>query len=166
MSIEPTWIWTLGSGVAVALMVLMVCVVWLSRRLARLERQHTALMTGVEGGNLESLLEQHLTSLHAAQATLSGQGAQIAALTARTETAYRHIGLVRYNPFADGGGDFSFALALTDDRGDGVVLCSLFARSGARIYCKPLAAWETTYALTDEEQEAIAAARQKAQAQW
>ena len=162
MSIEPTLFWSVGGGVVAILVGLVVCVVWLSRRLKRLERQHTVLMTDVEGGNLESLLEQHLASLQAAQATLADQGAQIAALASRAETAFRHVGLVRYNPFADGGGDFSFALALADDHGDGVVLCSLYARTGARIYCKALAAWEATYALTDEEQEAIAAARQQA----
>src|SRR3989344_1514535 len=31
----------------------------------------------------------------------------------------RKIGLVRYNPFSDAGGDQSFALALLNDRNDG-----------------------------------------------
>ena len=44
--------------------------------------------------------------------------------------AVQRVGLVRFNPFDDTGGDQSFAVALLDARGDGVVLSSLFASTG------------------------------------
>ena len=46
------------------------------------------------------------------------------------------VGLVRFNPFDDTGGDQSFALALLNKKNDGVVLSSLHGRSGTRIYAK------------------------------
>ena len=73
----------------------------------------------------------------------------------------QHMGVVRFNPFHDTGGDQSFAIALVDGHGNGVVLSSLHARDVTRVYAKPLHKWESDYSLTDEEKQAIALAYQK-----
>ena len=44
--------------------------------------------------------------------------------------AFQRVGLVRYNPFEDTGGNQSFALALLDADEDGLIISSLHARSG------------------------------------
>jgi len=81
------------------------------------------------------------------------------------EKTLRHsmqwLGMVRFNPFRDTGGNQSFAIALVDGHGNGVVISSLHARDGTRVYAKPLRHWESTYTLTDEEKEAIARAYQQ-----
>ena len=59
---------------------------------------------------------------------------------ARSATAFQRVGLVRYNPFEETGGNQSFALALLDADGDGWVLSSLHARSGTRVYAKAITA--------------------------
>ena len=48
--------------------------------------------------------------------------------------SFQRIGLVRFNPFEDTGGNQSFALALLDQAGDGFVVSSLHARAGTRVY--------------------------------
>ena len=53
--------------------------------------------------------------------------------------AFQRIGLVRFNPFEDTGGNQSFALALLDHHGDGFVVSSLHARAGTRVYGKAIA---------------------------
>lgn len=73
--------------------------------------------------------------------------------------AIRGVGMVRYRAFADVGGDQSFSLALVDGEGNGVVLSALYLREGARVYGKPLTAWNSAYPLTDEEKEALEQAR-------
>jgi hypothetical protein len=50
--------------------------------------------------------------------------------------ALSHVGLVRFDAFEDAGGAQSFALALIDDDGDGVVLTSLHSRQTTRLYIK------------------------------
>ena len=65
------------------------------------------------------------------------------------------VGLVRFNPFGDTGGDQSFAIALLDRKGSGMIISSLHAREGTRIYAKPIVKGESKYPLTDEEKEAI-----------
>lgn len=66
------------------------------------------------------------------------------------------IGVVRFNPFKDIGGDQSFSIALLNGKKDGLVISSLFTREGARIYSKSIIAGEAEkYPLTEEEKEAI-----------
>jgi hypothetical protein len=64
-------------------------------------------------------------------------------------------GLVRFNPFGDTGGNQSFALALLDSEGDGVVILSLHSREGTRIYVKPVKKGKAELKVSDEEERAI-----------
>ncbi len=73
--------------------------------------------------------------------------------------ALQRVGVVRFNPYHDTGGDYSFAVALLDEVGAGVVISGLYHRDRCRVYAKPVAAWESAYTLTDEEKEAIERAR-------
>ena len=102
--------------------------------------------------------------------TLSGKPAEVAAhldelagraatLEANGRRAFQRVGLVRYNPFEDTGGNQSFALALLDAEEDGFIISSLHARTGTRIYAKALAAGRSDGALSDEESEALRVAR-------
>ena len=70
-------------------------------------------------------------------------------------TAFQRVGLVRYNPFEETGGNQSFALALLDADGDGWVLSSLHARSGTRVYAKAITRGRSDAGLSDEETAAI-----------
>ena len=46
------------------------------------------------------------------------------------------VGLLRYNPFEDVGGDQSFTVALLNKEGNGTVITSLHNRSGTRVFAK------------------------------
>ena len=56
----------------------------------------------------------------------------------RATAAISRIGLVRFDAFSDAGGAQSFALALVDEDGDGVVLTSLHSRPTTRVYVKAI----------------------------
>ncbi|HET7083020.1 MAG TPA: DUF4446 family protein, partial [Candidatus Limnocylindria bacterium] len=73
----------------------------------------------------------------------------------RTQRSLQHIGMVRFNPFEDTGSDQSFAIALLDDRRDGIVLSSLHGRGQTRVFAKPVEGGESTHQLSDEEAQAI-----------
>jgi hypothetical protein len=75
--------------------------------------------------------------------------------------AFSRVGLVRFNPFEDTGGNQSFALALLDGNGDGFVVSSLHARTGTRLYAKSVSAGASDSALSDEESEALRQAMAK-----
>lgn len=71
----------------------------------------------------------------------------------------RHVGVVRYDAFADMGGRLSFSAAIYDDNGDGLVLSSINGRSETRTYAKPLTGLRSEHTLSPEEQQAIQTAR-------
>lgn len=71
------------------------------------------------------------------------------------KSCVQKIGMVRYNAFKDVGSDLSFALALLDEKNDGVVLNGIYSRDVSNIYAKPIKNGLSTYTLSHEEEEAI-----------
>lgn len=134
-------------------------VIWLTVHQRRLEAHYRALTAGVEGGNLEAVLDGHMEQVRSAL----GKTAELDTLARRLEREGRahiqRVGFLRFNPFRDAGGDQSFALALADQDGNGVVISSLHSRETTRVYGKPLAGWQSPYPLTDEERAVIEQAR-------
>lgn len=70
------------------------------------------------------------------------------------------VGLVRFNPFAETGGDQSFCLALLDGKDNGLVISSLHSRGATRIFAKPVkGSKEAGYPFSEEESKAIIKAK-------
>lgn len=72
------------------------------------------------------------------------------------------VGLIRYNPFDEMGGNLCFALALLDGSDNGVVLNGIHSRTGSFTYAKPIEMGVSTYMLSDEEVKAVEMAKQNA----
>jgi hypothetical protein len=136
-------------------------VVLLLARQQRLLGQYQHLMTGTSGGNLEEMLNEHIAQVRETETRVEALDKLAHRLEKAAYFSLQHMGMVRYNPFGDTGGDQSFAVSLVDGHGNGVVLSSLHGRDMTRVYAKPLQKWESTYSLTDEEKQAIALAYQK-----
>jgi len=86
-------------------------------------------------------------------------GGRTTTLEVKGRRALQRLGLVRFNPFEDTGSNQSFAIAVLDADDDGVILSSLHARSGTRIYAKSLVRGVTDLALSEEESEAVRLAK-------
>ena len=65
------------------------------------------------------------------------------------------VGIVRYSAFKDTGSDLSFAVALLDEKNDGVVFNGIYSREMSNIYAKPVENANSRYTLSNEETEAI-----------
>jgi len=70
------------------------------------------------------------------------------------------IGLIRFNPFKEVGGNQSFTLALLDNNNSGVAITSLYTREGNRVYGKSINNGISEHALSKEEEKAIEKAKQ------
>ena len=148
----------IASGLAIAVVGLLAWVIVIQVRLSRMRQQYARLMSGVKDGNVEYVLEQHMDELRAALQTVSTLEQETRRIDRTLKLAMQRKGLVRYNAFRNTGGDQSFAWALVDGYGNGVVLSSLHARENTRVYAKPLYDWKSSYSLTKEEEQAIAQA--------
>lgn len=160
------WItWNIGWIVpllAVVALAALGVVAWLAVRLGAVERRYRALTTGTDGGNLQQVLDAHVREVRAAMDCVQELDALARNLERSARRHVQRVGLLRFNPFRDAGGDQSFALALADSEGNGFVLSSLHSRDVTRVYGKPLVAWDSVYPLTDEEKQAIDKARGQA----
>lgn len=74
---------------------------------------------------------------------------------------YKKFGIYRYNAYKDSGSELSFALALLDERNDGVVLNGIYSREMSNIYAKPIKNGVSEYKITEEENEALKRAMNK-----
>lgn len=73
----------------------------------------------------------------------------------------KKVGIVRFNPFKDTGGNQSFSLAFLDGKDNGIVITSLYTREGNRVYGKSIKNGGSEFPLSKEEQKAIEMARFK-----
>lgn len=150
---EPlTWL----AAAFVALAAIFVVLVWRVRRAHEdLRRRLKAVLANGEDASLEQVLDRTFTRLDRLERRVDA----VNSLQRETERllggAIQRVGLVRYNPFPETGGDQSFVVALLDRMGDGVVFTSLHGRTDTRIYAKPVRARTSTYSLSAEEEEAI-----------
>ena len=132
-------------------------VLW--RRVAALQGRLERVTRGDDGQSLQGVLETHLGRVVEVQADVLELARRTGQLEVDGRRAFQRIGLVRFNPFEDTGGNQSFALALLDAEEDGIVISSLHSRGATRIYAKAVAAGRPEAALSDEEAEALGLAR-------
>ena len=137
-------------------------IVWqfdLQTRLRRLRERYDRLFGGAQGADLQMGLEALMNRLEENRERMEQLDGVVRQLQSTVGHAIQGIGMVRFRAFPDVGGDQSFALALVDGRGNGLVLSALHSREGVRLYGKPLAAWTSVYNLSDEEKQALEQAR-------
>lgn len=146
------------AALSLVLAVAVIALVAQYRRVAGLEERIVRLTRGSQG-NLQQVLESHLDTVARVVDDVDELGARSAVLEGRSQRAFSRIGLVRFNPFEDTGGNQSFALALLDGREDGIVISSLHTRTATRIYAKTVSRGRSDGALSKEENDAVEIAR-------
>ncbi|MDP3994686.1 MAG: DUF4446 family protein [bacterium] len=65
------------------------------------------------------------------------------------------VGVIRFNPFKEIGGDHSFSLALLNAKDSGVVITCLHTRERTRVYMKAIKNSKGEHELSDEEKKAL-----------
>lgn len=81
----------------------------------------------------------------------------------RLRKSIRSVETIRFNPFkGDGsGGNQSFATALIDQDGNGVVFSSLYSRDRTSVFSKPLKQHASEFELSEEEKKVIKEAQRR-----
>jgi hypothetical protein len=152
--VEP-YLGILVIALGVLVLILLLGVLALVRRTRGLVRRLDGLTRGADGRSLEAVLDAHLDTVFAVARDLDEVSVRTALLEATTRRSFQRVSLVRFNPFEDTGGNQSFALALLDARGSGLVLSSLHSRSGTRVYAKAVVDGRSEAALSEEETTAL-----------
>lgn len=141
----------LGSAVALV-------IIWgisLEIRFFSLRKRWQTIFAGKEGSDLEKLMNEITESFALSKKEITEQARRLKTVEGFLPQTIQKISTIRYNPFKDTGGDQSFSIAILDGENNGVVISSLFARDGNRIYAKPIEAGASKFELLAEEKEVL-----------
>ncbi len=135
----------------------------LSVILYKYSSRYNSFTRGIDKKTMQNVFDKLLSELTDLKKELAMVKKRCDILEREGALHIQKIGLVRFNPFKDTGGDQSFALALIDTYDTGIVISALHSRSGMRWYAKRVVKGSGhEYDLSDEEKQAIVHATAKA----
>jgi hypothetical protein len=142
-------------ALVVAVVVLAAWVAWLQRSEALLRRRLRRVLPQGESSGIDEILDRQLKRIDSLTERIDALNKLHLELENLSQRTIQKVAVIRYNPFSDTGGDQSFAIALLDSLGNGVVLSSLHSRTDTRVFAKAVQSGRSKYQLSDEEQDAI-----------
>lgn len=139
-----------GLGISIFGLIVLTILFW------QLSTHYNNLTRGISQKTLKSLLDHVLSQIEETEKTISSLRAKCDKLEKDGLWHIQKIGLLRFNPFKDTGGDQSFILSLLDANDTGVIITGLYSRSGTRWYAKKVRGGKgVEHELSDEEKKAI-----------
>jgi hypothetical protein len=124
---------------------------WLIRTELRLKK----FMRGADRDSIEKHLGDILEKFNYMTTQYETVSSHHSELVRVFETCIRGVATVRFDPFQDSTGNQSFATAIINSYGDGVVFSSLYSREHTRVFSKPVVGFTSEYRLSKEEHQAI-----------
>ncbi len=124
-------------------------------RLLIAERKLRPFLGSAKNKMPERLLLEHVSELEALKRETLRLGQMLETMKIDSRRSVQKIGMVRFNPFSNSGGDQSFAIALLDGHDNGFVISSIYAQGGPLVYAKPIEQGISSYPLSDEEKKAL-----------
>lgn len=139
-----------------ALVLAFIWIIVLTITIFKLSSHYNKLTKGSSGANLSSILDDLLRKMQISQKDIDSLKLRCDTIEKDGLLHIQKIGLLRFNPFKDIGGDQSFILALVDSNNTGVVISGLYSRSGTRWYAKRVVEGRgIEHELSDEEKKAL-----------
>lgn len=121
---------------------------------------YNKLGQGLRDKNFKSIMEVLLKDVSIAKTDIDNLKLYCDRIQNEGLLHIQKIGLVRFNPFKDTGGDQSFILSLVDGNNTGVIISGLYARSGTRWYAKRVVKGKSAeHELSEEEKRALKEAK-------
>ena len=108
--------------------------------------------------SLAEILDKLLNNVDVNRKNINEARKALQQLIDKSHFHIQKVGLVRFNPFSDSGGDQSFVLSILDGKDNGVILTSLNNRGMTRWYAKKVENGKgIDFKLSEEEEKAIKA---------
>lgn len=143
---------------AAAILIVVVLIGWIIRLEIRLNR----FLTGKGAMSLEEVFEH--TKKRVADLEVFNKEMQkyLTKVEMRLKQSVQGIETVRFNAFkgTGEGGNQSFATALLTERGNGVIISTLYSRERTSVFSKPIVDFKATVELTEEEKQVLLKARE------
>jgi len=138
-----------------SLLLFILCIVAICKA-SKVKKRVSEFMGDKNGGDFEDMIKDFIQRSNAIDERHSRIINDIRAIQRQLKFCVQKIGIVRYNPFDDVGGDLCYAVAVLDQNNDGFVLNSVYSRDGCYTYAKPIENGKCPkYKLSGEEEEAV-----------
>jgi len=148
---------TMAIDINILVYVLIGVIIILAIFIIRLELKLKKLLSGKNGKSLEGAISNIATGVMRLDTLHDEMKKQVENVENRVRKSVKKAEVVRFNPFAGtgSGGNQSFATALINEEGDGVVISSLYSRERVSVFAKPVSNYSSEYELSGEEKEVI-----------
>lgn len=144
----------------VLIAVIFVWLVLISYLYWRVVNHYNTLVHGTRNKNLQEIMEELLKGQEFAKKDIAILKQQCATIEKDGLSHITKIGLLRFNPFKDTGGDQSFILALLNSNDTGILISGLYSRSGTRWYAKKVVNGKgAEHELSEDEKKALKEAK-------
>lgn len=131
------------------------CLIWVILQIKNINRLKAIFLQTEKGNSLENALINIYNELGELKKESLINAEEIKKLQDSHKLAIQKIGVVRYSPFADGGGNYSFSIALLNQNDTGVIITNMYGRQQSRVYTKKILNKYCETPLTEEEKQAI-----------
>lgn len=126
----------------------------------RMSAHYNHLIKDTNKRSLQAIMDNLMAEIDGSKKDIEMLKATCDTIIADGRLHIQKVGLLRFNPFKDTGGDQSFILALVDGLDTGVVISGLYSRSGTRWYAKQVIAGKgVEHELSEEEKQAVKTAK-------
>ncbi|MDR0979194.1 MAG: DUF4446 family protein [Lachnospiraceae bacterium] len=124
--------------------------------ISKQKKHYNSFMKNISnGGNIEEMLVKYINKVEEVSKKNTQIETYIKDIDVQVSTCIQKVGIVRYSAYKSVGSDLSFALAILDQKDNGIVLNGIYSREMSNIYAKPVVARESAYSLSIEEKQAI-----------
>ena len=115
------------------------------------EHRIRKFFAGTKAENLEDVMIQINKQMGELKETQLQINKHLVTIDSRLNKSIRNIESIRFNPFDDAGSNQSFAIAMLNDEGDGIIMSSLYARERMSVFVKPISKGKSEFELSQEE---------------
>lgn len=116
------------------------------------------LVKGTDGEDLKKVMQKIWQSQDKNNEFMATLEKKLKSLDEEGRLHIQKLGLVRFNPFKELGGEHSFSMALLNGTGTGIVITGIHTRERTRLYVKDIKKGKSELELSNEEKKALAKA--------
>lgn len=125
-------------------------------QISKLKKRYNSVMgEGEETKSLEEKFKEFYETSSEIKEKYDKISEAVMDLSKNMDKCIQKVGIIRYNPFDEAGGNLCFAIALLDSENNGVILNGIHSRSGCYTYAKPVEMGVSEYVLSQEEMQAL-----------
>ncbi len=146
-------------AMVLSLAMIVLFIIWI-RKQDRLKARMDYFMRSSRREPLEETLRRVVDDNQKVKIQIKNNNAAIEKINENLITAYRKIGVVKFNAFPGMAGKMSSSIALLNNENNGIIINSIHGQEGCYTYVKEIMNGKSINPLTKEDEEALKIALQ------